>query len=539
MPGPAEMLRLWNTVRHLKFVQVHGRLRFRLSRPRPDLRPAPGMRGSDGAWQPAAPRRASMVGSHVFRLLNVERDLDRCGWDDASVAKLWRYNLHYFDDLLAEGCVARTAWHRELMSRWVRENPPAAGTGWEPYPTSLRIVNWAKWSLAGHELPAECVQSLAVQARWLRRRLEWHLLGNHLFVNAKALVFAGCLFEGSEADRWLAQGVDILRGQIPEQILPDGGQFERSPMYHALALEDMLDLANLARAFPARSRAWRGMVEERIAPMRRWLSAMCHPDGEVSFFNDSAIGVAPAPTELDAYAQRLGLGTVQPPSDGCTLLAESGFVRMQRGPAVVIADVGPVGPDYLPGHAHADTLSFELSLHGRRVLVNSGTSEYGTGAERLRQRGTEAHNTVTVDGHDSSEVWGGFRVARRAYPMELSAHDHGGTIRVVCSHDGFTRLPGRPVHRREWELAADSLCVSDTIEGPGHARSFWYWAPGVDARTGPRVALASGSLGVTCDGAALSTAESTWHPEFGLIMSNERSCAEFSGRSCTVRLDWT
>ena len=539
MPGPAQMLRLWNTVRHLKFVQVHGRLRFRLSRPRPDVRPAPGLRRVEGTWVPVAPRRASMVGPHTLRLLNIEHDLDACGWDDASIAKLWRYNLHYFDDLLAEGGAARMPWHRALMSRWVNENPPAAGTGWEPYPTSLRIVNWIKWSLSGHELPAECVQSLAVQVRWLCRRLEWHLLGNHLFVNAKALVFAGCLFEGDEADRWLAQGVDILRGQIPEQILPDGGQFERSPMYHALALEDMLDLANLARAFPERSRAWHGMVEERIAPMRRWLSAMCHPDGEVSFFNDSAIGVAPAPAQLDAYAQRLGLGTVQPPSDGCTLLAESGFVRMQRGPAVVIADVGPVGPDYLPGHAHADTLSFELSLHGRRVLVNSGTSEYGTGAERLRQRGTEAHNAVTVDGHDSSEVWGGFRVARRAHPMGLSVHDHGGTIRVRCSHDGFARLPGRPVHRREWELTADSLRVSDTIEGPGNARSFWYWAPGVDARTGPRVALAGGSIGVTCDGAALTTAASTWHPEFGLIMSNERSCAEFSGRSCNVRLDWT
>jgi hypothetical protein len=95
------------------------------------------------------------------------------------------------------------------------------------------------------------------------------------------------------------------------------------------------------------------------------------------------------------------------------------------------------------------------------------------------------------------------------------------------------------VHRREWELAADSLRVSDTIEGPGNARSFWHWAPGVDARTGPRVALASGFLGVTCDGAALTTAASTWHPEFGLIMSNDCSCAEFSGRSCNVRLDWT
>jgi hypothetical protein len=34
---------------------------------------------------------------------------------------------------------------------------------------------------------------------------------------------------------------------------------------------------------------------------------------------------------------------------------------------VLILDVAPVGPDYLPGHAHADTLSFELSLFGQRA----------------------------------------------------------------------------------------------------------------------------------------------------------------------------
>ena len=81
---------------------------------------------------------------------------------------------------------------------------------------------------------------------------------------------------------------------------------------------------------------------------------------------------------------------------------------------MALLDVAPVGPDYLPGHAHADTLSFELSLFGQRVLVNSGTSQYEAGPERSRQRGTAAHNTVIVDGHDSSEVWAGFRVARRA-----------------------------------------------------------------------------------------------------------------------------
>jgi len=545
MRGPAAMLRFWNTVRHLKAVQVYGRVRFRLARPSPDLRPAPELRTMHGRWVVPAPRRPSMSGPATFRLLNQERSVDECGWDDPGIAKLWRYNLHYFDDLCAEGAVGRSPWHRALMARWVAENPPGRGTGWEPYPASLRIVNWAKWALGGNSLPPECVQSLAVQARWLCRRLEWHLLGNHLFVNAKALVFAGCLFDGPEAASWRAIGLRILREQVPEQILADGGQFERTPMYHALALEDMLDLANLARAFPVLGAEWRAMVDERIAPMRRWLGVMCHPDGEVSFFNDSAIGVHPSPVELDAYARRLGFGVSAAPIDGCTVLADSGFVRMQHGDAVVIADVGPVGPDYLPGHAHADTLSFELSLHGRRVLVNSGTSEYGIGAERSRQRGTAAHNTVTVDGQDSSEVWGGFRVARRARPNGLSASFDACAIRVSCAHDGFVRLHPGLLHRRTWELRDGSLFVCDDMGIRCAARSRWHWCPGISAPGVSAAGISAADLGgghvlhVAVDGASWTTSASTWHPEFGRTVSNEVSSADFAAPRCTVTLSWT
>ncbi len=511
-----------------------------MARPSPDFRPAPPLRTVAGPWVASAARRASMCGPSEFLLLNERRSIDGCGWDDSRLPKLWRYNLHYFDDLCAQGARGRAAWHLAMVVRWVRENPPACGTGWEPYPVSLRIANWCKWALAGNVLPPQAVHSLAIQARWLTRRLEWHLLGNHLFVNAKALVFAGCLFDGPEADAWRAEGVRILRTQVPEQILPDGGQFERSPMYHALALEDMLDLANLARAFPEEGRAWTPLVSDRLAPMRRWLSTMCHPDGEVSFFNDSAIGVHPSPAELELYARRLGLGASVAPPEGITVLADSGYVRMQRGDAVVIADVGLVGPDYLPGHAHADTLSFELSLGGRRVLVNSGTSEYGSGPERLRQRGTAAHNTVTIEGLDSSEVWGGFRVARRARPQGFEASSGANGLRVGCGHDGYARLPGRPAHRRTWELGDGSLCIVDDVPRDRASRSHWHWAPGIDPSDPARIALVDGrSLRVEVEGGSWSSVPSTWHPEFGVVVSNASSAADFTGPRCTVTISWT
>ena len=462
--------RYWHTLRHLRPVQFYGRVWFRYSRLRPDLRAAPALRARAGTWQAPARRLPSMTGPRSFVFLNEPGALDEIGWDGAQREKLWRYNQHYFDDLNAIDAEARRAWHLALIEDWIAHNAPGQGNGWEPYPLSLRVVNWVKWALSGGELSPAALHSLAVQARWLTGRLEIHLLGNHLFANAKALLFAGLFFEGAEADGWRKTALKILAREIPEQFLADGGQFELSTMYHALALEDALDLVNVAACYERTAPAddglrVRGWLVPRLPAMRRWLEVMCHPDGEIALFNDAAMGIAPSVAELEGYFARCFPAAESEPLQPVERLVDSGYVRLQAGDAVALLDVARVGPDYLPGHAHADTLSFELSLFGQRFLVNGGTSCYGTSAERLRQRGTAAHNTVTVDGQDSSEVWGGFRVARRAYPAGLSLLEDANCLQVSCSHDGYRRLKGRPVHTRMWFLNADALCVEDNVTG--------------------------------------------------------------------------
>jgi uncharacterized heparinase superfamily protein len=323
-------------------------------------------------------------------------------------------------------------------------------------------VNWIKWALSGSKLNTDSIHSLAIQTRQLRRRLEFHLLGNHLFENAKALVFAGLFFVGEEANEWRQTGEYLLASQISEQILADGGHFELSPMYHALIVEGLLDLNNLYRTFQIEPPRFSHDVAVR---MLDWLSIMCHPDGGIAFFNDAAFGIAPCLDDLERYARTLGVDRAVVRL-GSHLLEASGYARLQRGGAVVLADVAAIGPDYLPGHAHADSLSFELSLHGRRVLVNSGTSVYGTGLERVRQRGTAAHNTLRLDGVDSSEVWSGFRVARRAR-VRIEQFDSDCGPVLSASHDGYRRLGGRPVHRRLWAMDSNELAVTDTIDGGG------------------------------------------------------------------------
>lgn len=543
--------RYWHTLKYLKPIQFYGRIWFKVYRPRivsnvSDLV----LRVPKGKWQLPIKRSISMLGPDRFRFLNQGYSLSgNEGWNNSEIEKLWLYNLHYFDDLNAANAGERSAWHQALITRWLLENPPTSGNGWEPYPTSLRIVNWVKWLLAGNDTVPGMLESLALQANWLAKRMEWYLLGNHLFANAKALVVVGLMFEGPQAAVWLATGLKVLTKELPEQVLADGGNFERSPMYHAIFLEDLLDLINAAAH-------WQGLVPdmqvsawcETAARMLRWLADMTHPDGEIGLFNDAAFGVAANLAELQAYAARLGVhGRIHtaPKPSRITHLADSGYVRLEHVHALALLDVAPIGPDYLPGHAHADTLSFELSIFGQRVVVNGGTSRYGMSSDRLRERSTAAHSTVEVDGQNSSDVWGGFRVAHRAYPFDLQQKNKVGELQVACSHDGYKCLPGAPVHRREWMMDPERLLVSDSVRGGVHsavARYILHPDVQIDAISSNswQLTLADGkklSVLVLFGESQLDTA--TYAPEFGVVLPTKSLTVKLNqGRSC-VQWIWS
>lgn len=541
--------RYFHTLRHLRSVQFLGRVR-RLLPQRPNTRPAPRVRERSGRWLIGPQRQAVTSSPGTFRFLNQTYSISSpADWREAPVSRLWMYNLHYHDALNGMDSKGQTDLDRWLLQEWVRHNPPGSSPGWEPYPTSLRIVNWVRWALSGGATEPYMLHSLAVQARWLQQRLEYHLLGNHLWANAKALVFAGGFFEGAEANELLHQGLRLLERELDEQVLSDGGHIERSPMYQATLTEDLLDLRNLALALPdALPERFVKEVSGRASRMLRWLKVMSHPDGRISFFNDSAFGVAPDYQGLRAYALRLGVDVDDAPLDAVEALPESGYVRLQGGRAVVICDVAPVGPDYQPGHAHADTLSFELSLDGRRLFVNSGTSTYETGSLRSWQRSTAAHNTVEVDGADSSEVWAAFRVARRARPRDARWEQLGQELTLTCAHDGYRRLRGRVMHRRRWVLRPDELLIEDELEGEYReaiARLHVHPDFVVGSDDARAVALMhrgealSERVSVTVVGASeLAVRKGAWYPEFNFACANHHLGVKFEGEQLTTRVRW-
>jgi hypothetical protein len=262
---------------------------------------------------------------------------------------------------------------------------------------------------------------LKKQALYLRSHLEYHLLANHLLANAKALVFAGKYLDRRDL---YEKGMSIYRKQLPEQTCGDGVNFERSPMYHAIIFEDMLDLAEYTGE---------DLFKEYAAKMRAGMKLLTGPDGKIAKFNDSAEGIAKQPTEMLARAEKFGCVEMEKGRG-------SGFLRQESGNYVLLAKCGEIGPSYQPGHAHADTNSFELWKFGKKVVGDTGCSTYIPGPIRSYERSTRAHNTVVIDGRDSSEVWASHRVGRRFDTKS---------------------------HRREFELVEGGLKGVDSFGGSG------------------------------------------------------------------------
>ncbi|WP_248768098.1 heparinase II/III family protein [Pseudomonas sp. MWU12-2345] len=542
----SRFLKLYHTVKTLRLKQIVYRIYYRFVKVGPFVVLGYKKSTSFGLGQIPAWSASRLTSDKQFEFMGIKQPVQ---WNSSTLPKIWLYNLHYLDCLTSVD-VTSDALDSYIVNRWIEENPPYSGCAWEPYTLSLRIVNLLKWFRGRSDLKQDWLDSLALQTFALSKQVEYHILANHLFVNGKALLMAGCFLDGLHVEYWRHLGLKILDREIDEQFLSDGAHYELSPMYHASLIWDMCDLVNLAahtRWAPLAERLekWKAVVRQGII----WLRDIQHPDGDIPFFNDSAFGIAPRLRDIEAYAQLLGC--LPPPMQfvaggvaaRCYKDSGYGVIDLDEGGKALMS-FAQIAPDYQPGHAHADTLSFELSLFGQRVFVNSGTSRYGEDRERHRQRSTAAHNTVEVNGENSSEVWAGFRVARRAR-AELEAFESvDDSARIACNHDGYIRLRGRNMHRREWRATAGELQIIDSITGAFDcALSRFFVHPDAtvlrDGRNVSVVLPLGGVVHVCFRGAVnINVVDSTWHPEFGKSIPNQCIIAELSSEILMTTITW-
>ncbi|MFX4282864.1 heparinase II/III domain-containing protein, partial [Aliarcobacter butzleri] len=80
---------------------------------------------------------------------------------------------------------------------------------------------------------------------------------------------------------------------------------------------------------------------------------------------------------------------------------------------------------------------------------------FNIGKQRNIVSSTKAHNTVEINNEDSSEVWGGFRVANRANIIGLIEKED----LIKATHDGYKKKISI-LHTREWKIEVDKKNVN-------------------------------------------------------------------------------
>jgi len=541
-----KIVRLYHTVKYLKLKQIFWRIINFLPRFISELKFYPKIK-PDQLTNDFIQRKSITSDFIHFTFLNETYNLSEIGWDNTNISKLWRYNLHYFDYLLQEKNISNIQIKSQidLIENWINNNAFGKGTAWEPYPTSVRIINWIKWHKLCRGLTERAKLSLWNQTRWLAARPEYHLMGNHLFINAKALFFSTALFQLNKNNKIYKTAISILDNELDEQFLSDGAHFELSPMYHSLAMEDLIDLLSISKDLPLTFP--KEKIRIKFLKGMEWLKTMIYNNEELSHFNDCANGIAPKYSELKIYANNLGFDLSSQGKNNLYYHAASGFIVFQDNVSHLIADVGQIGPVYLPGHAHADTLSFEIAISGQRIIVNSGTSVYGISLERLRQRGTKAHSTIEIDDKNSSEVWSGFRVARRALPFNIEISPQTlqkNNINFNASHDGYKRLKHNPIHKRSWIFNKKEWFIEDEISGKNnHIISRYYLHPDLhikDIDNGYVISNNNSTLAsiTFLNETNIELIDSTYHDEFGVTRLNK--CIQLKATSpckITVKIE--
>jgi uncharacterized heparinase superfamily protein len=451
-----------------------------------------------------------------FTFLNRTLDLRRVDWNRRYLSHLWNYQLHYFGyslwcarAFLLRGDTCPMQRCQTLIEEWIASARIGRSDGWEPYPVSLRVVHW----IYAYALLAEDYDDRQFLGRWrasiyqqldfLSGRIEHHLLANHLIKNAKALVIGGLLFaDDPRGKRWLEAGEELLWQELDEQVLSDGGHYERAPMYHAIALADFLECFALLRAFRGGGAAAEtgsaqpfiaalpAQIELKLRAMARFLAAMTYADGTLALFNDSANAEEARPLPIIAAAERILGGDLRAYPKN---FPQTGYYlwNSRDGAERIIVDAGPPAVAYNAGHAHCDLLSYELWLGGRPWVVDSGVHGYGGDRFRAYARSTRAHNTVSVNGREQSEIWGTFRLARRAELLSAEARGDEQTWEFAGAYGLY--FDSDATHERRIQRGSDGEWVITDIVRYAElerASSFIHLHPRVRAHRVSRDSLA-------------------------------------------------
>ncbi|MFN0277869.1 MAG: alginate lyase family protein [Pyrinomonadaceae bacterium] len=406
------------------------------------------------------------------------------------------------------------------LETWMEQNPPGLGVNWSSsLEISFRAMSWI-WAFhffenSDHfkpELFKKALKYLYLHGRHIEQYLSKYYSPNtHLTGEGLGLYYLGTqLAFFSRAKQWRKLGADILFSEIEKQILPDGVYFEQSTWYQRYTVDFYSHFAVLRSLFDETyPKTAIARLDKRLPKAFDFLMQITLPDGRTPIIGDDDGGrmLPLTDTEPDDFCGSLALGAAvcnrgdlkyiaggpseeifwllgavgiktykalktDEPKQTSRDFTDGGYCVMRDGfdetDNYLLVDCGDVGA-LSGGHGHADALAIEVAVHGKTLLVDSGTYTYHESRD-LRDyfRSSTAHNTMAVDGRSSSDPGSTFGWTTRA---ETARHSWIAEDRFDFfegSHNGYQRLSHPATHTRSiLFLKGDYWIMRDLVETTG------------------------------------------------------------------------
>ena len=407
-------------------------------------------------------RRGSALLRHEYVFAGHAETEPADRWRAAGAPPAWTAALHGFDwlrDLRAVGGKAARDHGRELVEDWLGREDRWRPLTWRPDVLAERLTNWlmaAEYLYpVDEELDAKpFLGSTIRQARHLSRVVGMLDPGTDRLLALCALVLAGVCMpsQARSLPRWL----DMLSAEAVAQIGGDGVHVTRSPARQLLILRRLVELHGVLRDAGIDAPQ---SLENAIARMAAALRALRHGDGRLCLFNDS--------DEEENWLIDLVLSRADMRGPIAEMSPEdAGFQRLSANRTMVVMDAGPLPPPGFDQHAHAGTLSFEMSVGRQRVVVNCGAYAGVREDWRFAQRATAAHSTVTVDDYNSADVLGDSLIGARPGVAPVDRHEAEGNLWLDVALEDYGGIAGL-THQRRLYLSADgaNLRGEDNLSG--------------------------------------------------------------------------
>jgi uncharacterized heparinase superfamily protein len=413
-------------------------------------------------WPGDATRGDTIVSGDFEFAGNAIRDAE-APWLAHGVSADWLALISTFDwlrDLHAVGGETARLRGQALILRWIDSHGEWNHTAWLPGVLGARIANWIGHCefLTGESdmsFRQAFFRNMSRQIRHLRRVAPYAAPGSARILALKGLIFASVAFENGKL---LERSLSELNEEIERQILGDGGTVMRNPSCQFDYLRHMIDIRSALRNSQQEVPHWVQTTIDRMAPMLRFFR---HGDGGLALFNDSR--------EEQGWLIDVVLTRSEARGKPLESAPHSGFERLTADRTSIIMDVGAPPPKGYDSMAHAEALSFEMSVGKERLVVNCGAHHGDSSAWITPQRTTAAHSTVTVEDVNSAEILedGGFN--HRPVKLSVDRKEADGDTWIEATHEGYQRAFGL-VHSRRLYLGANGGDIrgEDNLTGKGN-----------------------------------------------------------------------